>query len=277
MYEAAWSRANGRPIDRLAPMAKLFACQTFRDVTAMAQQIFGGVGFTVEYDIQLYFRRAKQLQISWWDDRYLEELIATATLDTPLARHRCVFGALESVAMGGRKSPRNGAGGLLEGLVAEGGEDLGDLAEQVVAVGAGEVVDARAVPPLRSAPSERRRRRAGRSARTSASQPGSKKNGQAMRSRPRGLRTRCGVDRYTPPVMRSSMSPRLQTSAPGCGGISTQPSARAHLEAAAVVLVQHREQAVVGVLPHAPARILGRTVGQRRVVEHPEQDHRVVR
>ncbi len=38
--------STGRPIDRLAPMAKLFACQTFRDVTAMAQQIFGGVGFT---------------------------------------------------------------------------------------------------------------------------------------------------------------------------------------------------------------------------------------
>jgi len=76
MYEAAWARANGQPVDRLAPMAKLFACKTFRDVTAMAQQIFGGVGFTVEYDIQLYFRRAKQQQISWWDDRTLEELIA---------------------------------------------------------------------------------------------------------------------------------------------------------------------------------------------------------
>ena len=50
-------------------MAKLFACKTFRDVTAMAQQVFGGVGFTLEYDIQLYFRRAKQLQISWCDDR----------------------------------------------------------------------------------------------------------------------------------------------------------------------------------------------------------------
>jgi alkylation response protein AidB-like acyl-CoA dehydrogenase len=81
MYEAAWARANGRPVDRLAPMAKLFACQTFRDVTAMAQQIFGGVGFTVEYDIQLYFRRAKQLQISWWDTPYLEELIAADVLD----------------------------------------------------------------------------------------------------------------------------------------------------------------------------------------------------
>jgi alkylation response protein AidB-like acyl-CoA dehydrogenase len=64
-------------------MAKLFACQTFRDVTAMAQQIFGGVGFTLEYDIQLYFRRAKQLQVSWWNDRYLEELVAADTLDRP--------------------------------------------------------------------------------------------------------------------------------------------------------------------------------------------------
>jgi alkylation response protein AidB-like acyl-CoA dehydrogenase len=62
-------------------MAKLFACQTYRDVTAMAQQVFGGVGFTVEYDIQLYFRRAKQLQIAWFDNRALEELIAAAVLD----------------------------------------------------------------------------------------------------------------------------------------------------------------------------------------------------
>jgi alkylation response protein AidB-like acyl-CoA dehydrogenase len=63
-------------------MAKLFACQTYRDVTAMAQQIFGGIGFSVEFDIQLYFRRAKQLQISWWDTRYLEELVASAVLDS---------------------------------------------------------------------------------------------------------------------------------------------------------------------------------------------------
>ena len=61
-------------------MAKLFACSTYRDITAMAQQVFGGVGFTVEYDIQLYFRRAKQLQLSWWDDRYLEELVASEVI-----------------------------------------------------------------------------------------------------------------------------------------------------------------------------------------------------
>ena len=81
VYEAAWARSNGKSISRLAPMAKLFACQTYRDVTAMAEQIHGGMGFTIEYDIQLYFRRAKQLQLSWWDARYLEGLIAADVLD----------------------------------------------------------------------------------------------------------------------------------------------------------------------------------------------------
>lgn len=81
VYEAAWARSEGKSIARLAPMAKLFACQTYRDVTAMAQQVWGGVGFTIEYDIQLFFRRAKQLQITWWDTRYLEELVAADVLD----------------------------------------------------------------------------------------------------------------------------------------------------------------------------------------------------
>ncbi len=60
VHEAAWARSEGRDVAKLAPMAKLYACRTFRDVTATAQQIFGGIGFTVEFDIQLYFRRAKQ-------------------------------------------------------------------------------------------------------------------------------------------------------------------------------------------------------------------------
>ncbi len=85
VWEAAWAKSVGRNIDRLAPMAKLNACKVFRDVTAMAQQVFGGVGFTVDYDVQLYFRRAKQLQLSWWDDRYLEELVAADVLDRATA------------------------------------------------------------------------------------------------------------------------------------------------------------------------------------------------
>ena len=80
VHEAAWARAAGHDVAKLAPMAKLFACQTFRDVTATAQQIFGGIGFTLEFDIQLYFRRAKALQLSWWDTRACEERVAAAVL-----------------------------------------------------------------------------------------------------------------------------------------------------------------------------------------------------
>ena len=81
VHEAAWAGANGRPLTSLAPMAKVFACSTFRDITAMAQQLFGGIGFTLDFDIQLYFRRAKQQQLMWADDRALETAVAGALLD----------------------------------------------------------------------------------------------------------------------------------------------------------------------------------------------------
>jgi alkylation response protein AidB-like acyl-CoA dehydrogenase len=81
VHEAAWAGANGRPLASLAPMAKLFACSTFRDITAMAQQLFGGIGFTLDFDIQLYFRRAKQQQLMWANDRVLEDAVAAALLD----------------------------------------------------------------------------------------------------------------------------------------------------------------------------------------------------
>jgi alkylation response protein AidB-like acyl-CoA dehydrogenase len=81
VHEAAWAGATGGPLTSLAPMAKLFACSTFRDITAMAQQLFGGIGFTLDFDIQLYFRRAKQQQLMWSDDRALQDAVAAALLD----------------------------------------------------------------------------------------------------------------------------------------------------------------------------------------------------
>ena len=81
VHQAAWSRDQGRDIATLAPMAKLFATQTCRDVSSTTIQIHGGMGFTVECDAQLYFRRAKSWQLNWWDDAHLEELIAAELLD----------------------------------------------------------------------------------------------------------------------------------------------------------------------------------------------------
>jgi alkylation response protein AidB-like acyl-CoA dehydrogenase len=83
VLEAAWAHGQGKSIARLAPMAKLFASKAFRDVTAMAEQVHGGIGFTLDYDIQLYYRRAKQLQMNWWDGRYLEQRVAADVLDRP--------------------------------------------------------------------------------------------------------------------------------------------------------------------------------------------------
>ena len=80
-HEAAWAGAVGRSLTTLAPMAKLFACSTFRDITATAQQIFGGIGFTLDFDIQLYFRRAKVQQLMWANDRVLLDAVAAALLD----------------------------------------------------------------------------------------------------------------------------------------------------------------------------------------------------
>ena len=82
VHQAAWTHDQGASIRRLAPMAKAFACRTFRETTKVAQQIHGGMGFSVEYDIQLYFRRAKQLELSWWDQAFAEELIAADGLDS---------------------------------------------------------------------------------------------------------------------------------------------------------------------------------------------------
>jgi alkylation response protein AidB-like acyl-CoA dehydrogenase len=81
VHEAAWAGASGRSLAPLAPMAKLFACSTFRDITAMAQQLFGGIGFTLDFDIQLYFRRAKQQQMMWANDRVLEDAVAASLFD----------------------------------------------------------------------------------------------------------------------------------------------------------------------------------------------------
>ena len=62
-------------------MAKLQACSMFRRVSALGVQVHGGLGYTVEADPQLFFRRAKQWQVLDWDDARLEDEIAALTLD----------------------------------------------------------------------------------------------------------------------------------------------------------------------------------------------------
>ena len=79
--QAAWARDNGRRAAPLAAMAKLYACDVYRRATRVGHQVFGGIGFTRAIDMQLYFRRARQLEVTWLDPRSLTEQVAAAELD----------------------------------------------------------------------------------------------------------------------------------------------------------------------------------------------------
>jgi len=59
-YEAAWARDERGPrTAELAAMSFAFAYETARDITYRSLHFHGGYGFMMEYDIQLYYRRAR--------------------------------------------------------------------------------------------------------------------------------------------------------------------------------------------------------------------------
>ncbi len=76
-YKAAWSLQEGEPdADAMISMAKAWTSDASRRVVAHGQQIHGGIGFTKEYKIQLYFRRQKWMELMWGDADYHRELVA---------------------------------------------------------------------------------------------------------------------------------------------------------------------------------------------------------
>jgi alkylation response protein AidB-like acyl-CoA dehydrogenase len=76
-YKAAWSLQEGEPdADLMISMAKAWTSDASRRVVAHGQQIHGGIDFTKEYKIQLYFRRQKWMELMWGDADYHREQVA---------------------------------------------------------------------------------------------------------------------------------------------------------------------------------------------------------
>jgi alkylation response protein AidB-like acyl-CoA dehydrogenase len=76
-YYAAWAVANDSPEAPLAAaMAKSHASDAYRVVADEAIQIHGGIGFTWEHDIQLYFKRAKASEFTFGDGTFNRALVA---------------------------------------------------------------------------------------------------------------------------------------------------------------------------------------------------------
>ena len=75
-YEAAWKFSEGLPCAKEIAMAKAWTSEAYRRVTATGHQIYGGIGFTVESDMHLYFRRAKAGEVTLGDGNFQREVLA---------------------------------------------------------------------------------------------------------------------------------------------------------------------------------------------------------
>ena len=59
-----------------AAMAKAYASDAYRFVAAQGIQVHGGIGFTWEHDLHLYFKRAKGSEVTFGDATLHRERVA---------------------------------------------------------------------------------------------------------------------------------------------------------------------------------------------------------
>jgi len=83
LHYALWCLDAGDPREahRAAVMSKAYTSETFPQIAANAIQIFGGAGFTWEYDIQLFYKRLLSLQMTWGNSEVWLEELATLVID----------------------------------------------------------------------------------------------------------------------------------------------------------------------------------------------------
>jgi len=78
-YYAAWAVEADAPDRSLASsMAKAYVSDAYRKVAGDGIQVHGGIGFTWEHDLHLYFKRAKSSEVTLGDATYHRELVAQA-------------------------------------------------------------------------------------------------------------------------------------------------------------------------------------------------------
>jgi alkylation response protein AidB-like acyl-CoA dehydrogenase len=82
MYYAAWAVAENDPSARLAvSVAKTHCSDAARETGNRGVQVHGGIGFTWEHNLQLYFKRAKSSEIMFGDSNFHREEIARQVID----------------------------------------------------------------------------------------------------------------------------------------------------------------------------------------------------
>ena len=75
-YKAAWKVSEGLPATMDVAIAKAWTGAAYSRVTLLAHQIFGAVGFTMDHDLHLYYRRAKAGEIMFGDGAFQRAIVA---------------------------------------------------------------------------------------------------------------------------------------------------------------------------------------------------------
>jgi alkylation response protein AidB-like acyl-CoA dehydrogenase len=81
-YYAAWALTESDPAASLAvSIAKAYCSDVYREVGNRGVQVHGGIGFTWEHDLQLYYKRGKSSETLFGDAAFHRERIARLILD----------------------------------------------------------------------------------------------------------------------------------------------------------------------------------------------------
>jgi alkylation response protein AidB-like acyl-CoA dehydrogenase len=75
-YQAAWMLSEGLPCSKEVAIAKAWTSQASQHVTALAHQIHGAIGVTIEHDLHFYTRRAKAAELAYGDADFYREVVA---------------------------------------------------------------------------------------------------------------------------------------------------------------------------------------------------------
>jgi alkylation response protein AidB-like acyl-CoA dehydrogenase len=75
-YKAAWMLSEGLPCKLEVSIAKAWAGEACQRVMALAHQIHGAIGVTIDHDLQYYTRRAKAAEVTFGDASFHREVVA---------------------------------------------------------------------------------------------------------------------------------------------------------------------------------------------------------
>lgn len=75
IYKCAWLASQGKPMHIEACMAKIVAARASEKAATWGMEILGGYGYTMEYDMQRYFRDYKQMVFSPISDEMAKNMI----------------------------------------------------------------------------------------------------------------------------------------------------------------------------------------------------------